>query len=310
MLARIAESLYWIGRYCERAEDTARLLDVHYHVLLEDRTVDEAAACQALLDAMGVPEDALDVEANAAEVTMLLTHDLAYSGSIASSIEAAWENARGAREAISSELWEALNTTHRSMKVRSRATTGRARHELFDWVKERTAMLAGVADSTMSHDDGWHFLLAGRNLERVDMTTRLLSARYGESWGPPGWTTTLRCCSAYEAYLRTYRKPVDASSAVEFLLLDRLFPRSVYHSLTAAEDRLGELAPISARAGVDDDASRLLGRARAELEFLRVEEVIDELPSLLVKLQQDCTKVHAAIGERYFQETRVVEWSV
>ncbi len=309
MLARIAESLYWIGRYCERAEDTARLLDVHYHVLLEDRTVDEAAACQALLDAMGVPEDALDVEANAAEVTMLLTHDLAYSGSIASSIEAAWENARGAREAISSELWEALNTTHRSMKVRSRATTGRARHELFDWVKERTAMLAGVADSTMSHDDGWHFLLAGRNLERVDMTTRLLSARYGESWGPPGWTTTLRCCSAYEAYLRTYRRPVDASSAVEFLLLDRLFPRSVFFALTTTERALGELDPRADRTGLNDEARRLVGQMCADLAFVRVDHVVTRLAEYVTWLQDACEGVHGALAARYFRETSAIAWS-
>jgi len=309
MLARIAESLYWIGRYCERAEDTARLLDVHYHVLLEDRTVDEAAACQALLDAMGVPEDALDVEANAAEVTMLLTHDLTYTGSIASSIEAAWENARGAREAISSELWEALNTTHRSMKVRSRATTGRARHELFDWVKERTAMLAGVADSTMSHDDGWHFLLAGRNLERVDMTTRLLSARYGESWGPPGWTTTLRCCSAYEAYLRTYRRPVDASSAVEFLLLDRLFPRSVFFALTTTERALGALDPRADRTGLNDEARRLVGQMCADLAFVRVDHVVTRLAEYVTWLQDACEGVHGALAARYFRETSAIAWS-
>lgn len=309
MLARIAESLYWIGRYCERAEDTARLLDVHYHVLLEDRTVDEAGACQALLDAMGVPEDALDVEANAAEVTMLLTHDLTYTGSIASSIEAAWENARGAREAISSELWEALNTTHRSMKVRSRATTGRARHELFDWVKERTAMLAGVADSTMSHDDGWHFLLAGRNLERVDMTTRLLSARYGESWGPPGWTTTLRCCSAYEAYLRTYRRPVDASSAVEFLLLDRLFPRSVFFALTTTERALGELDPRADRTGLNDEARRLVGQMCADLAFVRVDHVVTRLAEYVTWLQDACEGVHGALAARYFRETSAIAWS-
>jgi len=309
MLARIAESLYWIGRYCERAEDTARLLDVHYHVLLEDRTVDELGACQSLLDAMGVPEDALDVEANSSEVTTLLTYDFGYSGSIASSLEAAWENARGAREAISSELWEALNTTRQSMRRRSRATTGRARHELFDWVKERTAMLAGIADSTMSHDDGWHFLLAGRNLERVDMTTRLLSARYGETWGPPGWTTTLRCCSAYEAYLRTYRRPVDASSAVEFLLLDRLFPRSVFHALSTTEHALGELDPRAGRAGLNDEARRLVGQMCADLAFVRVDHVVARLAEYVTWLQDACEGVHGALANRYFRETSAIAWS-
>ena len=147
------------------------------------------------------------------------------------------------------------------------------------------------------------------SLERADMTSRLLSARYGDAFGQTGWTTTLRTCAAHEAYLRTYQHSVDASSAVEFLLLDRLFPRSVYHSLTTAEERLGELAPTAARAGVDDEARRLLGRVRAQLEFLRVEDVT-ELPALLARIQHDCAHVHAAVARRYFRETRVIEWSV
>ena len=121
VLSRIAESLYWIGRYVERAEDTARLLDVHYHLLLEDRRADEAAVCRALLDAMGADEAAIGAEPNAATVTALLAQDLTFSGSITCSVGAAWENARGAREAMSSELWETLNTTYREVGSRARA---------------------------------------------------------------------------------------------------------------------------------------------------------------------------------------------
>jgi uncharacterized alpha-E superfamily protein len=310
VLSRIAESLYWIGRYVERAEDTARLLDVHYHLLLEDRRADEAAVCRALLEAMGVSPAEVGHEPDADVVTELLARDLSFSGSIACSVGSSWENARGAREAISSELFQTLNTMRREVAWRARAEAGPARHDFFVWVRDRAAACHGIVDATMSRDDGWRFLVLGRSLERADMTARLLSARYGDAFGQTGWTTTLRTCAAHEAFLRTYHHSVNASSAVEFLLLDRLFPRSVYHSLTAAEHRLGELAPISARAGVDDEASRLLGRARAELEFLRVEDVIDELPSLLRKLQEDCAGVHAAVAGRYFRETRVIEWSV
>src|SRR5262249_43086353 len=124
VLSRIAESLYWIGRYVERAEDTARLLDVHYHLLLEDRRADEGAVCRALLEAMGADVDAIGGEPNAATVTALLAQDLTFSGSITCSVGAAWENARGAREALSSELWETLNTTYREVGSRARAGTG------------------------------------------------------------------------------------------------------------------------------------------------------------------------------------------
>ena len=314
MLSRIAESLYWIGRYVERAEDTARLLDVHYHLLLEDRRADETSVCRALLDAMGVDtattETATGEEIDAAAVTALLAQDLTFSGSITCSLAAAWENARGARESLSSELWENLNTMHAELPSRARAcTSGAARHEFFLWVKARAAACHGIVDTTMSRDNGWRFFVLGRSLERVDMTTRLLSARYADAFGRTGWTTTLRSCSAYEAYLRTYRHSVDAASAVEFLLLDRLFPRSVYHALTTAEDRLGELDPSSARAGVDNEGRRRVGRLRAELEFLAVDEVLDDLPRFISRFQRECNEIHGAIARRYFRETRVIEWS-
>ena len=125
MLSRLAESLYWIGRYIERAEDTARLLDVHYHLLLEDRRADEGSVCRSLLDAMGAAPDVVGPEPDAATVTAHLAQDLTFSGSIACSVGAAWENARGAREALSSELWETLNTTYREMTHAARTVAGR-----------------------------------------------------------------------------------------------------------------------------------------------------------------------------------------
>jgi uncharacterized alpha-E superfamily protein len=310
VLSRIAESLYWIGRYIERAEDTARLLDVHYHLLIEDRRADESSVCRALLDAMGVDVAGVGDVTDAAAVTALLAQDLTFSGSITCSLAAAWENARGAREALSSEMWENLNTMHAELPARARAcTSGSARHGFFLWVKARAAACHGIVDTTMSRDNGWRFFVLGRSLERVDMTTRLLSARYGDAFGRTGWTTTLRSCSAYEAYLRTYKHTVEASSAVEFLLLDRLFPRSVYAALTTAEHRLGELDPTSARAGVDNEARRRVGRLRAELEFLSIDEALDDLPRFIARFQRECGEIHGAIARRYFRETRVIEWS-
>ena len=308
MLSRIAESLYWIGRYVERAEDTARILDVHYHLLLEDRWVDEASACRALLEVMGLP-DRSSAGADSVLVTRLLAFEHDYPGSIVCCMEAAWENARGAREAVSSEMWECLNATHEALPRAADAATGQMPHGFFGWVKERAAILAGLSESTMSRDESWRFLVLGRNLERVDMTSRLLSARYGESWGQMGWVTTLRSCSAYEAYLRTYQRAVDGSSAAEFLLLDRLFSRSVYFSLRAAEDCLAELEPRAGRVGVDDAARRHLGQARAELEFTSVADLLGDLPGRLSNVQRRCSDASAAISERYFRQAAIVEWS-
>ncbi|MCU1454910.1 MAG: hypothetical protein JWN46_3056, partial [Acidimicrobiales bacterium] len=293
-------------RYTERAEDTARILDVHYHLLLEDRWVDEAAACAALLEVMGVTDLAAD---DSAAVTRVLAYDTDYAGSIVSSMAAAWGNARGAREAISSEMWECLNATHSSLRGGIGRPRGQGSYGFFRWVKERSAMFAGLAESTMSRDDGWRFLLLGRSLERVDMTARLLSARYGETWGSAGWVTTLRCCSAYEAYLRTYQRAVDVTLAAEFLVLDRLFPRSVFHALSTAERCLAELDPSFGRAGLDDGARRRLGQARTELEFSSVDDLLNDLPGHLHRLQQHCFEAGAAVAGRYFRESRAMEWT-
>jgi uncharacterized alpha-E superfamily protein len=308
MLSRIAESLYWIGRYVERAEDTSRILDVQFHRLLEDPWIDEDAACRALLAVMGAPADD-DEPLDAMLVCELLAYDEANPNSIVGALSAARDNARGAREAIPSEMWECLNATWYAMTDESRLARGLGPHGFFRYIKERASILAGLADSTLSRDDGWRFLVLGRSLERVDMTSRLLSARWGDAGGSPGWVTTLRCCSAHEAYLRTYRRAVDASLVAEFLLLDRLFPRSVFHALSTAEGCLADLDPFTGRAGVEVEARRILGRARTELEFQNTNDLLGDLPAHLARVQVACRDAGIAVANRYFHHTAPIEWT-
>lgn len=305
MLSRIAESLYWIGRSTERAESAARLLDVHYHHLLEDRLADEATVCEGLLRAMGMPRGAADLT-DADAVIRFLAVSPANPGSILASLDVAWDNARGAREAISSEMWEVLNTLHHTLGSRPGLLTGNA-HEFFRLVRDRMAVFTGLADASLTRDDGWRFLVLGRHVERIDMVCRAVAARIGTGRAE-GWVITLRCCSAYEAYLRSYRHAVDASSAVEFLLLDRFFPRSALHSLTTCERGLEELATPGVRGG-RDRARRRAGIARAELEFLPVDELIADLPAHLEAVQRAAAGIHDAIASRYFLDQRIVEWS-
>ena len=129
-------------------------------------------------------------------------------------------------------------------------------------MRERAATVNGLAESTMSHDDGWRFLVLGRSLERVDMTARLLATRALAADHAPSWTTLLRACGADETFLRTYRGALDADHVAEFLLLDRLFPRSVFAALVEAERCLLALEPDIARAGVGDPSRRIVGRVR------------------------------------------------
>jgi uncharacterized alpha-E superfamily protein len=142
------------------------------------------------------------------------------------------------------------------------------------------------------------------------MTARLLSATLHDAAGPAEWVTTLRCCSAHEAFLRTYQRAVEPDLVAEFLLLDRLFPRSAFHALGEAEECLAELQPGSGRAGVDDEARRILGRARTELEFRRMHELLGDLPTHLRSLQAACSAAGDAVARRFFHQTAVVDWSL
>ena len=308
MLSRIAASLYWVGRYVERADDTARILDVHLHRLLEDPSVEEAVACRMLLDVMGVPSGS--DQPDASMVMEVLALNRSDTWSIAGSLTAARENARGAREAVSSEMWECLNATYNSLPAYLERAVSLGPHGLFRFVKDRAAIMSGLADSTMSRDDGWRFLVLGRSLERVDMTTRMLLTTINEPSGSPDWVTTLRSCSAHEAFLRTYRRGADASLVAEFLVLDRLFPRSVFHSLGVAEACLAELGPTTGRAGPEDEARRMLGRARTELEFRGVGELLADLPVHLSTIQQACADAGRAVAGRFFRQTAAQEWSL
>ena len=310
MLSRIAESLFWVGRYLERAEGTARLLEVQLHALLEDAPHDERIAPQSLLSVMGIAEPA-DGPKSLPEVTALLAFSREEPSSIVSSLIGARENARGIRESLSSELWECLNATYVALDQQIVSEFAIGPHGFFQFaqfVKERVAIAAGICDATMSRDDSWRFLVLGKSLERVDMTARLLGARISLPGTTADWATTLRCCSAYEAFLRTYRGAVTAMRSTEFLLLDRLFPRSIYAALATAESCLLELDPEQGRLGSDDEAQRILGRVRAALEYRSILELFRELPHELLSLQAACSDASLAIASRYFQRDATLAW--
>lgn len=313
MLSRIAESLFWIGRYIERAEDTARILDVHIHHLLEAPVTSEGELCRSLVAIMGValPERALE-ELTARRVMEVLAFDRENPSSIVSSLSAARANARGVSEAISSEMWEALNATYNALPAHLEVARRSAPYPFFRFVRDRAAILAGLTESTMSRDDAWRFLVLGRSLERVDMLTRLLSSATAprNEGTETDWVILLRSCSAHEAFLRTYHREPEPITGAEFLLLDRLFPRSVFYALSAAEECLAELDPRSGRAGMPDEGRRILGHLRTSLEFRRIEDLLDDLPTVLSTLQRGCAAASAALAGRYFRYTSPIEWSV
>ncbi len=262
MLARNAESLYWIGRYVERADDTARILDVTVHQLLEDSSVDPDQASRTLLRVLGIepPENqALDVWS----LTDLVAFSRDTNGGC-SIVDVDLGRARECPGCTRSHLHRDLGVPQhhlqRTARTRARRQAAWARTSSCRFVEGRAAMFAGLADSTLSRDDGYRFMVLGRAIERVDMTVRLLLSRVGDSASSPAWVTVLRSAGAHDTYLRTYRGVLDAGRVVEFMLLDRLFPRSVFYSLRLAEHSLDELHHRALnRVGATAEAQRLLG---------------------------------------------------
>jgi len=304
VLSRIAESLFWIGRYVERADDTARLLDVHLQILLEDPWAEEDLACRSLLSVMdraAPPESAV---VGREHVLDLLAYDRFAPSSMAGSLVSARENARRAREIISTELWECLNTTWNQLPSHMRPARP---HDYFTWVRERAAIVAGIMDSATSRDDTYSFMMLGRSIERADMTARLLATRALAGSAGPGWTTLLRSCGAHEAFLRTYRGTASDERAAGFLLLDRLFPRSIVFALNQAESSLAALEPVVDRATVDD-ARRHIGHVRTNLEYRPLAEVLDDLPKEMEKVQRACSAASDAIRGRYFPSGAETTW--
>jgi uncharacterized alpha-E superfamily protein len=305
VLSRIAESMFWIGRYVERAEDTARILDVQTQLIVEDASIDEQATCRSLLSVMGVEEEP-DGRVGMTQMLDVLCYDPTSPVSIASAFAAARESARRARETLSVPMWEAINTTYRA--IPSGQFHAQRPPAIFQWVRERAALVNGTADATTTRDEGWHFLMLGRCVERADMTSRLVATADLSSAAAAPWTTTLRATGAYEAFLRTYRGLETPRGAAEFLLLDRLFPRSVVFALSRAEQCLENLESSGPRAGFQNEAQRLLGRMRAELEYRSLSDLVADLPEQMERVQRTCATATDAVTRRYFAGSEAMTW--
>ena len=164
----------------------------------------------------------------------MLAYDADNPSSVVGSLRLARENARGLREILATEVWEALNRTYHELDNHVRAARTLGPHLLFQWVRDRVALVGGLIDTVLLHDDGWRFLTIGRCLERVDMTARLLGAVPATA-DASRWSGVLVSCGANDAFLRTYGGDIDQAKALSILLLDPDFPRSVNYALAQAE---------------------------------------------------------------------------
>jgi uncharacterized alpha-E superfamily protein len=283
MLSRTAENLYWTGRYMERAENMARILDVSHRIALQRAGASAAEAdWQAVLDILGhgARFSAKYTTLSPTAVTAFFTVDDDNPASIYSSVRAARENARALRAAISNEMWEALNTTWIGLRgMRPADIERRGLREFCDWIKERSHLFRGVSHGTTLHDDAFHFLRLGTFLERADNTARLLDTKYhrlqsAEDDSPAvsyyEWGAVLRAVSAFRAYHQVYHDVIKPGRVAELLILRRDMPRSLRFCADQVNVHLDHLAK-----GRDLEAQRLTGELHARLRFARIERVLD-----------------------------------
>jgi uncharacterized alpha-E superfamily protein len=300
MLSRIAESYFWIGRYLERAEATSRLLAEHHQLMVEERTVPEELAAAVLLDALSLPPQSAD---DAGDLVDAVVGNASDPATISGSITMARENARGVRESLSADVFEALNAAHLA-GIRGPMVRTSPAYALYR-VVERLAVVVGQIDWTVPRDEGYLFLSLGRSLERLDMMARVLAVRHDQLWPEGGPVATLRAAAALNAFLRT-QHPLTGDEVRKFLVLDGDFPRSMRVSSSIAEEAVRGLAARGASDG--GDLLREVGLMRSQLEYA-VDPRPEEVDALVELVQQSTSSASDVVSSAFFRPVGTIVWS-
>lgn len=299
MLSRVADNLYWVSRYLERAEHAARIVGVHLNLMLEQDPAAEGRRWSRVLSALGNQEPAT-VETFAASQAFALDQ-------IMTSIAEARENARQVREQVSSEMWEQLNRLyHETRRMGTPEFWGSQPHEMLVTVTQSSHLFQGVTDSTMIHGEGWQFIQVGRFMERVQATARLIDLHFAEFFRSSEgmnatehmeWIGLLRSCTAFEAYCKVYTADLRPERIAEFLLLNAEFPHSVRF---AVEELRKSLEAVHATTGRQQDRlGKLAGRLTAALSYTPLEEIMSNLHEFTLNIRRLCGNIHSGIYQVY-----------
>jgi uncharacterized alpha-E superfamily protein len=311
MLSRAADAIYWMSRYAERAENVARMLDVSLQVMLDvpnPHGAPWAGVVAAAGDAEGFAAR-YDVATRDA-VVRFLTVDVDSPNSILSCLRQARDNARSIREAISCEMWEHVNKWY--LLVRDAAATANVEDDPYDFlaaVKEASHLFVGATELTMTHGEEWHFGRLGRLIERADQTSRIIDAKQelirvrspevGSSLDEIHLSALLRSVSALEMYRKRHGR-IEHPLVIDFLVLDKLFPRSIRHCLDKAQRSLHAIT-ASPSGATGTWPQRLLGRLAAEYEYAVIEEIYGEgLHEHMDRLQAKLNDVGFAVYQTFF----------
>jgi uncharacterized alpha-E superfamily protein len=305
MLSRVADSLFWMSRYLERAEHTARVINIQLNLMLERGSGSDDLDWARVLRSLGIelaPEEASKAHAEAQS----LLHDSSNRSSIVASIVLARENARQVREQISSEMWEQLNRLFHAVRRTGSQEAWDAR-DFLQSIKEGAHLFQGITDSTMTHGEGWQFIQAGRFLERTVSLSTLVGAHFrefhaGQAGSERAYLESiglLRSCTAFEAYCKAYTADVKPQRIAEFLVLNPSFPHSIRFSAEALETAVKD---IGREAGSRRAArvERIAGRLRATLGFAQIDEIMaGGLDAFLAEILRQCGQVHSVLYQTY-----------
>lgn len=320
MLSRVADSLYWTSRYLERAEHTARLVDINLGLMLDRSRVSTESRWQRVLSALSSPQSLAWSEAANGEparwvgVTALvhaLCFDTTRHASITACVFAARENARQIRDEISSEQWQRLNVLfHEINRLRTAAPSMRNLTEFLPTIIDGVHLFQGVTDTTLSHGEGWLFLQVGQYLERAWSITTLLDVYerevfHGEDTGDAGeyleWIGLLRICTAFEAFCRVHTSELSHERILDFLLLNPQFPHSVRYAVDALVHAL-EAILQQTRTQHGGELMRVAGRLKAALGFAQVGEILAGDPVAWLRgILDRCREIHDLIYAVYIQ---------
>jgi uncharacterized alpha-E superfamily protein len=270
VLSRVADSLYWIARYMERAEDTSGLLHVNFHALLDTNAADHPEAWRQLVRITG--QEKLFAEhadtVGARTVSEFLLWHPANDDSVVANIARARENARGVREQITTDMWQHLNRLYFYVRDVNKEAVLRAPHGFFARIRESSHAFQGITKATMPHGEAYEFIELGTHLERAAQTARIVNIKYAALQGSQGspadaalLTALLKSCGAFEAIRRRESSQLQPQRVAEYLLLDRDFPRAVLFCL---DTTLRSVTLISGSVG---EPQRALGRLCAQLAF-------------------------------------------
>lgn len=315
MLARVADSCFWLSRYIERAESIARILDVNMQLLLDFEEQNGQTAQQHWLPVLATLEDQelfseLHPVATPDSVMEFVTFEKKNPGAIISCINYARENARTVREQISSEMWEQINRTYLYFREgHARIDFNESPIGFYRRLVDTLHGFQGTTDATMTHGEGWDFLQIGKYLERADSTSRALDIKYhillptGEQVGGhvdiTQWMAVLRSCSAMEAYLKAVVGNVSSLEVANFLILHDEFPRSIRFCVDRLDDALHRVSGCD-RTHFSNEAERLSGRLKSNLDFTTIETIFQEgLHQCLDGYQLRLTEISNAVMHTY-----------